>query len=204
MIIIKTLTINNKNLNTSPIRTLMRSGENNADTIIIEVQRFYDDLDLSQFGFVMEGRNSSDTLAVENLTFDTLDDTLRIFFVVTKDFTAVSGPLKLTLKAVSSTNDTCLVFTGKEVEVVGSSNEDCLPVDIGEQLLTQIEETIADFEAQFETIASQQVAQQLEIQLSEKNCVTSQTIREILTLTQSEYDALTEPDESIMYMIIGE
>ncbi|MBQ7756631.1 MAG: hypothetical protein IJ401_04960 [Oscillospiraceae bacterium] len=201
MIIIKTLKVSHKDLNTSPIRTLMRTGENNADTVVIEMDRFYGGYDLSEFGFIMEGRNASDTLAVANLSVDILEDILKIYFVVTSDFTAVSGKLKLTLKALNPTDNTCIIFTGGEVEVVGVSNEDCLPADIGEQLLLQIEEAIADFKAQISSVAEELVAEEIEKQLPD-NYVTSDTVKTLVTLTQEEYDALSAPDDNTMYVII--
>ena len=201
MIIIKTLKVSHKDLNTSPIRTLMRTGENNADTVVIEMDRFYGGYDLSEFGFIMEGRNASDTLAVANLSVDILEDILKIYFVVTSDFTAVSGKLKLTLKALNPADNTCIIFTGGEVEVVGNSNEDCLPADIGEQLLLQIEEVIADFKAQISSVAEELVAEEIEKQLPD-NYVTSDTVKTLVTLTQEEYDALSAPDDSTMYVII--
>lgn len=201
MIIIKTLKVSHKDLNTSPIRTLMRTGENNADTVVIEMDRFYGGYDLSEFGFIMEGRNASDTLAVSTLSVDILEDILKIYFVVTSDFTAVSGKLKLTLKALNPTDNTCIIFTGGEVEVVGVSNEDCLPADIGEQLLLQIEEAIADFKAQISSVAEELVAEEIEKQLPD-NYVTSDTVKTLVTLTQEEYDALPAPDDSTMYVII--
>ncbi|MBQ8378601.1 MAG: hypothetical protein IJX42_05680 [Oscillospiraceae bacterium] len=201
MIIIKTLKVSHKDLNTSPIRTLMRTGENNADTVVIEMDRFYGGYDLSEFGFIMEGRNASDTLAVATLSVDILEDILKIYFVVTSDFTAVSGKLKLTLKALNPTDNTCIIFTGGEVEVVGVSNEDCLPADIGEQLLLQIEEAIADFKAQISSVAEELVAEEIEKQLPD-NYVTSDTVKTLVTLTQEEYDALPAPDDSTMYVII--
>lgn len=201
MIIIKTLKVSHKDLNTSPIRTLMRTGENNADTVVIEMDRFYGGYDLSEFGFIMEGRNSSDTLAVSTLSVDILEDILKIYFVVTSDFTAVSGKLKLTLKALNPADNTCIIFTGGEVEVVGNSNEDCLPADIGEQLLLQIEEAIADFKAQISSVAEELVAEEIEKQLPD-NYVTSDTVKTLVTLSQEEYDALSAPDDSTMYVII--
>ncbi|MBQ8882982.1 MAG: hypothetical protein IJ031_00055 [Oscillospiraceae bacterium] len=201
MIIIKTLKVSHKDLNTSPIRTLMRTGENNADTVVIEMDRFYGGYDLSEFGFIMEGRNASDTLAVSTLSVDILEDILKIYFVVTSDFTAVSGKLKLTLKALNPADNTCIIFTGGEVEVVGNSNEDCLPADIGEQLLLQIEEAIADFKAQISSVAEELVAEEIEKQLPD-NYVTSDTVKTLVTLTQEEYDALSAPDDNTMYVII--
>lgn len=201
MIIIKTLKVSHKDLNTSPIRTLMRTGENNADTVVIEMDRFYGGYDLSEFGFIMEGRNASDTLAVATLSVDILEDILKIYFVVTSDFTAVSGKLKLTLKALNPADNTCIIFTGGEVEVVGNSNEDCLPADIGEQLLLQIEEAIADFKAQISSVAEELVAEEIEKQLPD-NYVTSDTVKTLVTLTQEEYDALSAPDDNTMYVII--
>ena len=201
MIIIKTLKVSHKDLNTSPIRTLMRTGENNADTVVIEMDRFYGGYDLSEFGFIMEGRNASDTLAVATLSVDILEDILKIYFVVTSDFTAVSGKLKLTLKALNPADNTCIIFTGGEVEVVGNSNEDCLPADIGEQLLLQIEEVIADFKAQISSVAEELVAEEIEKQLPD-NYVTSDTVKTLVTLTQEEYDALSAPDDNTMYVII--
>jgi len=167
MIIIKTLKIKDKDLITSPIRSLVRTGENNADSIIIEADRFYNGYDLSQFGFVMEGRNSADTLAVQTLPLTSDNETVKLAFTVTSDFTAVSGPLKLTLKAVNSDNNTCIIFTGGEIDVVGNPNEDCLPAEIGQQLLLQIEEAIASFEGQIQNIASEKVAEEIEKQITE-------------------------------------
>ncbi|MBE6836772.1 MAG: hypothetical protein E7509_02085 [Ruminococcus sp.] len=202
MIIIKTLKIKDKDLITSPIRSLVRTGENNADSIIIEADRFYNGYDLSQFGFVMEGRNSADTLAVQTLPLTSDNETVKLAFTVTSDFTAVSGPLKLTLKAVNSDNNTCIIFTGGEIDVVGNPNEDCLPAEIGQQLLLQIEEAIASFEGQIQNIASEKVAEEIEKQLA-GNLVKSDTVNTIVSLSQAEYDAITEPDEQTMYVILS-
>lgn len=202
MIIIKTLKIKDKDLITSPIRSLVRTGENNADTIIIEAERFYNGYDLSQFGFVMEGRNSNDALAVQTLTHTFDDETVKITFVVTRDFTAVPGKLALTLKAVNSADDTCIIFSGGEVDVTGISNEDCLPSEIGEQLLLQIEQAIISFEERLEDVASEKVSEAIAQQLG-GNFITSSTIRTMLTLSQEEYDAIESPDPETMYVIIG-
>lgn len=201
MIIIKTLRTKNKDLLTSPIRTLVRNGEKNADTVTIVTDRFYEDYDLSQFGFVMEGLTSGGTLSVQNLTFEATEKELHLFWKVTSDFTAVSGPLKLTLKALHSDSDTCIIFTGGEIEVTGKSNEECLPTEIGEQLLLQIEETIASFEGEITEIASEKVSQAIEEKLS-GNPVTSDTVRTIVSLTQSEYDALETPSPETLYVVI--
>lgn len=201
MIIIKILHTKNKDLITSPIRTLVRNGEKNADTITIVTDRFYEDYDLSEFGFVMEGLTAEGTLSVQNLSFETTENQLNIFWKVTSDFTAIQGPLKLTLKALKNDSDVCIIFTGGEIEVTGKSNEDCLPTEIGQQLLLQIEEAIASFEGEIKEIASQKVAEAIEEQIPE-NPVTSDTIRTIISLTQTEYDALETPSPETLYVII--
>lgn len=187
----------------------MRNGEKNADVITIVTDRYYNDFDLSTFGFVMEGRTAADSLSVQNLSFEVCDDTLRLFFTVTEDFTAVSGPLKLTMKAVSAAEDVCLIFTGGEIEVIGNSNEDCLPTEIGEQLLQQIETTIAAFEGQIESVAEQKVSEAMAacdiptLVAAEipDNIVTSDNVRTLVTITQADYDALESPDTSVIYII---
>ena len=130
------------------------------------------------------------------------ENQIKLYFTVTADFTAVSGPMKLTLKAVNSNDNTCIIFTGDEVEVTGNSNEDCLPAEIGEQLLRQIEQAIADFESQLEGVAEQKVSEAIEDILS-GNLVTSTSVTSLVALTQSGFDAIPTPDEKTMYVIIN-
>ena len=44
-----------KYIDTLPLTNLISSGEKKADTVPIEVDRFYDALDLSEFTFMMRG-----------------------------------------------------------------------------------------------------------------------------------------------------
>ena len=212
MIIITTLYTQNKNLLTSPIRSLVRNGENNADVITIVIDRYYGGYDLSEFGFVMEGLTSMDTLSVQTLTVESSEDSVSLLWTVTSDFTAVSGSLKLTLKAMSSDQSVCIIFDGGEIEVAGKSSEDYLPTETGEQLLQQIEELIASFDGKIQTIAEQKVNSAIEecnipsLVKNEipDNIVTSDSVKTLITLTQEEYDALESTDSEAFYIILDE
>lgn len=203
----KTLTVNHKNLDTSPIRTLVRNGEKNADYVNILLDRYYDGTDLSEFSFTMEAVNSENTLSVQSLSCTASSETLSLLWKITPDFTAVSGKLSLTLKAANEALDACIVFLGEDIEILGSSNEDLLPSEIPEQILTQLENKLFSAISQISDKSAEE-AQKLSERISEeissslpRNAVTSDSVFKIEALTQEQYDAIEAPDSKTLYII---
>lgn len=198
----KTITIyaKSKDLNTSPIRSLMRNGEENADRVIICLPRFYGKHDLSEFGFIMEGVNSQNTLCAQTLVTEYDDENVNLKWDISKSFTAVSGPLKLTLKALKPESDVAIMFDGNEVEVCGEDNSQFIPADTSVTLLEEFERAIADFSAKIGEIAEEKVTEALAVHLNGE-FVTSNDIRRIEFISQSDYDALENPDNTVLYFI---
>lgn len=205
-----TLYTHNKTLVTSPIKTLIRNGEKNADEITIITERFYGGTDLSLCGFVIEAVNSMGTCAVQMLSSSVTENGLELYWKITSDFTAVSGPLKLSLKAVSSDNEVIILFDGGEIHVCGENNEDLLPTDVKEQLLSQIEASIASID----DIATQAVNEKTQAFVDNfdptpivescipDNLVTSDDVREIVVLTSEEYDDIAVPSSDTLYIVM--
>lgn len=210
MILIITLYTHNKTLVTSPIKTLIRNGEKNADEITIITERFYGGTDLSLCGFVIEAVNSMGTCAVQMLSSSVTENGLELYWKITSDFTAVSGPLKITLKAVSSDNEVIILFDGGEIQVCGENTEDLLPTDVKEQLLSQIEASIASID----DIATQAVNEKTQAFVDNfdptpivescipDNLVTSDEVREIVVLTSEEYDDIAVPSSDTLYIVM--
>lgn len=200
----------NKTLVTSPIRTLIRNGESNADEITIVTSRFYGDYDLSQFGFVIEAVNSENTCAIRSLEVSESGDELHLKWLVTPDFTAVSGPLKITLKALSTDGSVEIRFDGGEIQVCGEDNSDLLPAEIGEQILSQLEARLSTIEPQISQTVSEKVDEIMgdfdptsiiENNLPQ-NLVTSDDVRSLEVISAEDYESLDAPSADSLYIII--
>lgn len=200
-----TIYATNKDLNTSPIRSLVRNGERNADQVSIVLNRFYGDYDLSEFNFLIEGINSQDTISVQNLTADVGDQTVTLEWIISQEFTAVSGPLKLSLKAKNSTDSTVIIFDGGEIEVCGENSDDYLATETSENLLAQIETAISNFSESFSKQVEGLAEEKLNEAVEEKfngDFVTSSDISRIVKISQEEYDALESPEENVLYVVV--
>ncbi len=196
-----TIYAKDKDLNTSPIRSLLRQGEKNADTVLIKLNRFYGEHDLSEFGFVIEGVNSENTLSIQALRKEYDEKSVTLTWQISENFTAVGGSLKLTLKAIDEANDVKILIDGGEVEVCGDENSKYVSAEVSESLLSQIESSIADFSAKFDSIAKEKVEKAVADYLSGEFVISSDISR-IVKISQEDYDALSEPDEKTLYVVV--
>ena len=87
------LTANQKYIDTANIKHLLGAGEKNADKIQIAIDRYYHQTDLSDCLFTLRAVNSGGGLVMQNLEKETTENQIILTWVVTEDFTAVSGEL---------------------------------------------------------------------------------------------------------------
>ena len=87
------LTANQKYIDTANIKHLLSAGEKNADKIQIAIDRYYHQTDLSDCLFTLRAVNSGGGLVMQNLEKETTENQIILTWVVTEDFTAVSGQL---------------------------------------------------------------------------------------------------------------
>ena len=101
-------------------------------------------------------------------------------------------------------------FDHREIQVCGENTEDLLPTDVKEQLLSQIEASIASID----DIATQAVNEKTQAFVDNfdptpivescipDNLVTSDDVREIVVLTSEEYDDIAVPSSDTLYIVM--
>ncbi len=94
------LKANGKYIDTMPIGTLFSQEEAYADTIVFEVDRFYNGMDLADFSFAIRGVTESGGETQADLTVTAEETLLQLHWQVGEQFTAEGGVLQLDLFAV--------------------------------------------------------------------------------------------------------
>ncbi len=207
LIAIAQITVNGKELNTCAVSRLVRYGEANADVFEIQLPRFYGEVDLTTLGFVLHGYSEQNTLVTQTLELLSQDENaLTLRWVVGAEFTAVPGKLLLELKGLSADGETILKFTGGAVDIAGTAfDETLLPPTLAEQLLDQLEALIAAARTEFSTMAQQEIQSAITAldwdEIIPEDTVRSNDITRIVRLTQSEYDALAQKEDRVLYCI---
>ena len=101
----------NKTINTYPLLNLLREGENNADTVTIQLPLQYGDVDLSQLSYTIYGT----TCTAQASTFlpKTVDgDHVLLSWEISSDFTRIGSPVSIMLKGYNSDSDPIIEFVG--------------------------------------------------------------------------------------------
>lgn len=101
----------NKTINTYPLLNLLREGENNADTVTIQLPLQYGDVDLSQLSYTIYGT----TCTAQASTFlpKTVDgDHVLLSWEISSDFTRIGSPVSIMLKGYDTDNDPVIEFVG--------------------------------------------------------------------------------------------
>ena len=89
-----------KFIDTLPISGLLSQGEHKSDTIVFEVDRYYNGKDLLDYAFELCGINAAGDTARAYLTARSeAEDLLHLTWTVTREFTAAAGLLRLDLYA---------------------------------------------------------------------------------------------------------
>ena len=101
----------NKTINTYPLLNLLREGENNADTVTIQLPLQYGDIDLSQLSYTIYGTTcTSQASAFLPKTVD--GDHVLLSWEISSDFTRIGSPVSIMLKGYDADSDPVIEFVG--------------------------------------------------------------------------------------------
>ena len=194
-----------KYIDTLPVQQLFSQEEARADTVTIEVDRFYGTHDLAEFLFVMRGITPSGGETEAVLAKETDEDVIRLHWEVGPTFTQEAGTLALDLFAYryeeeadpeEDPPDYLLRYQLPPVQVRALPD--------GSHVLDETSYTAfllevrATAEAALEEIGSVTGEVQTELR---RIAAKVDALPPIVILTQSEYDALPVKDPGTVYII---
>lgn len=208
-----------KCIDTLPITDLLSQEEVLADTIVFEVDRLHDGLDLTEFSFFLRGVTQSGGEVLAELAKELQEQTIRLHWEVGQGFTTEGGTLALDLfgcafaKDADPAQDTpthIIRYQLAPVQVRPLPESDTiLESHSYTDFLMQIRETandaiaaietkVRDFEDGYVNYEQHVIALERDVRAN-TNAIAALT--PIVTLTQSEYDALESPQEGTLYLI---
>ena len=101
----------NKTINTYPLLNLLREGENNADTVTIQLPLQYGDIDLSQLSYTIYGTTcTAQASAILPKTVN--GDYVLLNWEISSDFTRIGSPVSIMLKGYNAGSDPIIEFVG--------------------------------------------------------------------------------------------
>ena len=101
----------NKTINTYPLLNLLREGENNADTVTVQLPLRYGDVDLSQLSYTIYGTTCT-AQASAILTKTVNGDHVLLNWEISSDFTRIGSPVSIMLKGYDTDSDPIIEFVG--------------------------------------------------------------------------------------------
>lgn len=101
----------NKTINTYPLLNLLREGENNADTVTIQLPLQYGDIDLSQLSYTIYGTTCT-AQASAILPKTVSGDYVLLSWEISSDFTRIGSPVSIMLKGYDTDSDPVIEFVG--------------------------------------------------------------------------------------------
>lgn len=101
----------NKTINTYPLLNLLREGENNADTVTIQLPLQYGDIDLSQLSYTIYGTTCT-AQASAILPKTVSGDYVLLSWEISSDFTRIGSPVSIMLKGYNAGSDPVIEFVG--------------------------------------------------------------------------------------------
>lgn len=136
------LKANQKYIDTSSIAHLLVNGEKNADTINLQVDRYYHDIDLSTCDFILRAVNENQNLIDQTLEKSINDDTIILKWVINEYFTAMDGKLLLEIRAIEGDN-LILKYVMSPIYVKSSATGEGLPsLDTVEKALDDMQKLL--------------------------------------------------------------
>ena len=201
-----------KYIDTLPLARLFSQEEDNVDTVVIEVDRFYGAYDLSDFTFIMRGITKSGGETETELEKEVLDTVLHLKWNVSSLFTAEAGTLFLDLLAycyqnaeadrTQTTPDYLLRYQLPSVEVRGfPDNTHTLEGQSYSDMLAQIREVFASASAMQTTVNTHDTMIRVLSATVSADHEQLIEIPAIAVMTQAQYNALENPDESTLYIL---
>jgi hypothetical protein len=133
------LIAHNKYIDTSSIAHLLINGEKNADTIKIQVDRLYHEVDLADCDFILRAVNENQNLIDQTLSKSIGEENIVLAWVINEYFTAVDGKLLLEIRAVQGEN-LILKYVMSPIYVKSSATGEGLP------LLDTVEKALDDMQ----------------------------------------------------------
>ncbi|MDE6005091.1 MAG: hypothetical protein K2G88_06865 [Oscillospiraceae bacterium] len=194
-----------KYIDTLPLKNLISQEESHMDLVIIEVDKNYKTLDLSEFQFVMRGITESGAVTEVILEKKILNTVIRLLWKVERLFTVESGKLVLDLVAyyynpetdcTQNLPDYVLRYQLPPIEIHGLPDSNHVQ-ELPEESVTnkiQLWESLTQLQENTTTQANQITTINYQIQELENRI-------KIIVLTQSEYDSIKNPQNQILYII---
>ncbi len=199
-----------KNIPTYAFGNLFVQGEKFADTIMLVVDRFYNDTDLSECRFVIVGLTEDGwevSQVLENKRSN-MEHT-QIKWDVSGDFTANAGKLRLELRALEKNNDEIVTVIKYDMPPVYvkptiSGKNEPLPAT-NEQLINSISALTAECMEKLQNKMNDFNLEQTEQRLNqmEKDTAVYLARPEVIPVSRSEYNSI-QHKENALYVIIGE
>lgn len=199
-----------KNIPTYAFGNLFVQGEKFADTIMLVVDRFYNNTDLSECRFVIVGLTEDGwevSQVLENKRSN-LEHT-QIKWDVSGDFTVNAGKLRLELRALEENNGEIITVIKYDMPPVYvkptiSGKNEPLP-DTNEQLVNSISALTAECMEKLQNKMNGFNLEQTEERLNqmEKDTAVYLARPEVIPVRRSEYNSI-QHKENALYVIIGE
>lgn len=212
-----------KFIDTTSIQELFSQEEARSDTVVIEVDRYYNSHDLSEFKFVLRGITESGGEAEVYLPMLKLERTIWLSWTITPAFTKEAGKLALDLFAYryeenadpeEDAPDYLVRYQLPPIHVKGlpdgthALNEKSYTSFLlqmrsaAEAFLQEIKDTASDIWARISSLQNSIISCTDRIQGHETRIsALEQDFVPIRLLTQAEYNALPEPDEGTLYVV---
>lgn len=210
-----------KNIPTYSFGNLFIQGEKFADTIIISLERFYDNSDISGYKFMVAGLTEDDYEINQVIMPESTDEKfIRLKWNVSGDFTAQAGKLRLELRAFEETDsgiNIIIKYNMPAVNVKSTINgiNESLP-DTNEQFINSISALTADCMEQLQgsinnfNIWVQEKIDSFSLEETEKRLDSIEASTaiylarpEVIPVTRSEYNS-TVHKKNALYVITGE
>lgn len=140
-----------KSFPTTALNNLFITGEKNVDFVEFELNRFYNEIDLSLATFTLLA-NIQTYVITQVLDKGVTDTTITLKWAITEDFTAVQGDMSLEIKAITDTEVfKCL---GKSFRVLrGNSDGTNPPPDVYQKMLDDIARAITECDGKADDIS---------------------------------------------------
>lgn len=113
------LQVKGKHMDTTPLRGLIRQGENQVDSLRISLPRYYGSIDLSTLFWALAAQDASGHTAQQLLQIETPEvDTLTLLWKVGDPFTRLRGDVRLELNGMSASGEESIKIGADTIYII--------------------------------------------------------------------------------------